>query len=434
MIRDAMKLLPVAALLCACAGAGGDGDVPAVTFDPVTTVSAPTDVGAAPILAIAPDGARTVAWVSAPGGGTDGRLYVSTNDAPPVEISDSLGPIEPHGEAPPKLAYGPDGVLHAVYVVGREAPGRRFPMSALRYMRSTDHGATWSAPESVTDASVFGSYNFHALHASADGTVYVSWLDGRDGASAAYMTRSTDGGHSWATNVRVAADQEACPCCRTAMATGADGALYLAWRTVLPGSIRDIVVARSTDRGDSWSEPVRVHADDWRFDACPHAGPSLQVDEAGRVHVAWWTGKEGSAGVWYARSDDQARTFGAPIPMGVADFSRPAHAQLVLGDGGTVVVAWDDGTLRVPRVVVRVSTDSGTSFGDEVAASDGQRSATFPVLTLADQRLTLAWAEQDSEAAEHAEHARPDMKDPSSVMPLPAVGSNEVRLRTGTIR
>jgi len=433
MIRDTMRLLPLAALLCACGGQK-EGALPDVAFDPAGTVSAPTEVGAAPILAISPDGARTVAWVSAPDGGSDGRMYVSTNDAPPVEVTDSLGPIEPHGEAPPKLAYGPDGVLHAVYVVGREVPGRRFPMSALRYVRSTDQGATWSTPESVTDASVFGSYNFHALHASADGTVYVSWLDGRDGASAAYMTRSTDGGHSWATNIRVAPEEEACPCCRTAMATGADGSLYLAWRTVLPGSIRDIVVARSSDRGDSWSEPVRVHADDWKFDACPHAGPSLQVDDEGRLHVAWWTGKEGSAGVWYARSEDGARTFDAPIPMGVADFSRPAHAQLALGDSGRVVVAWDDGTLQVPRVVVRVSRDNGATFGEEVAASDGTRSATFPVLALADRQLTIAWAEQDSEAAEHAEHSRPDMKDPSSVMTLPTVGSNEVRLRTGAIR
>lgn len=432
-IRPVSLAMPSLILLLGACDRAGEPALPAVTLDAPVTVSAATEVGAAPILAIAPDGAHTVAWVSAPDGGADGRLYVSTDGAPPVELRDSLGPIEPHGEAPPKLVYGPDGTLHAAYVVGREVPGRRFPMSALRYARSADHGATWSTPESVTDASVFGSYNFHALHAGGDGTVYVSWLDGRDGQSATYMTRSTDGGHSWATNVRVS-DGESCPCCRTAMGTGQDGVLYLAWRTVLPGSIRDIVVARSTDRGESWSEPVRVHADDWRFDACPHAGPSLQVDDAGRVHVAWWTGKEGEAGVWYARSDDGARTFGPPVPLGVADFSRPAHAQLALGGDSLVVVAWDDGTLQLPRVAVRVSGDGGATFGPTMLASDSGRAATFPVLTVTGQRLTLAWAEQGSDAAEHAEHTRPDMKDPSSVMPLPSVGSNQVLLRTGVIR
>ncbi len=424
---------PLLVVAVAVATLAGCDRGPAVSLAEASTVSAPTSVGAAPIIALSPDGARTVAWVSAPDGGTDGRMYVSTDDRPPVEVRDTLGPIEPHGEAPPKIVYGADGVLHAVYVVGKEVPGRRFPMSALRYVRSTDHGASWTAPVSVTDTSVFGSYNFHALHAGSDGTVYVSWLDGRDGKSATYMTRSTDGGHSWAANVRVAAG-ESCPCCRTAIATANDGALYLSWRTILPGNVRDIVVARSDDRGESWSDPVRVHADEWSFDACPHAGPSLQVDGDGRLHVAWWTGKEGQAGVWYTRSDDGASTFDAPTALGTAQFSRPSHVQLVLGNDNLVVAAWDDGTLKTPRIMLRVSNDGGAHFADAIAVSDSGEAASFPVLALADRKVTIVWAAQSKEAASHAEHSRPDMKDPTSVMSLPAVGTSQVLLRTGTIR
>jgi len=70
-------------------------------FSDPETVSAATTVGAAPMFALSPRGTRAVAWVSAPDGGTDGRLYVSTGGAP-SELRDSLGPIEPHGEAPPK--------------------------------------------------------------------------------------------------------------------------------------------------------------------------------------------------------------------------------------------------------------------------------------------------------------------------------------------
>src|SRR6185369_6718113 len=53
---------------------------------------------------------------------------------------------------------------------------------------------------------------------------------------------------------------EACPCCRTNIATTDDGTLYLAWRQVYPGNIRDVVVAHSSDKGATWSEPVRVPA------------------------------------------------------------------------------------------------------------------------------------------------------------------------------
>jgi hypothetical protein len=423
----AYAALALVAVAAACARG------PDVALGEAERVSAHTTVGAAPIMALAPDGARTIAWVSAPDGGTDGRLYVATGDAAPVELTDPLGPIEAHGEAPPKLAYGPGGALHAIYVVGKVVPGRRFPLAALRHVHSADGGRTWSAPASVTDqAEAFGSHNFHSLHAAPDGAVYVAWLDGRHGKSATYVTRSTDGGRTWAPNVRVSMG-EACPCCRTAIAAAGDGTVYLAWRTVLPGNVRDVVVARSADGGRTWSEPRRVHADDWVFDGCPHAGPSLQVDAEGRVHVAWWTGKEGAAGVWYARSDDGARTFGAPVALGVAELSRPAHVQLALGQDGLVAAAWDDGTLVTPAVRLRVSRDGGRTFGDAIAVSEEGRAATFPVLALAGERLSVAWAERSRAAAEHEAAHAPDMKDPRAVKGLGRVGESDVLLRTGVV-
>ena len=93
----------------------------------------------------------------------------------------------------------------------------------------------------MNDDSTFGSHNFHALHAAPDGSLYVAWLDGRHGKSTAYVTRSVDGGRTWSPNVRVGAG-EACPCCRTSIAAARDGTVYLAWRAVLPGNVRDIVV------------------------------------------------------------------------------------------------------------------------------------------------------------------------------------------------
>ncbi|HEX6599244.1 MAG TPA: hypothetical protein VF034_07960, partial [Gemmatimonadaceae bacterium] len=126
-------------------------------FKPAEELSVAGDVGTAPMFAVAPNGTEAAAWVSAPNGGTDGRLYVAVNGKSPIELRDSLGPIEPHGESPPKLAYSPDGALNALYVVTRLEPGRRFPAAALRFVRSTDGGAHWSTPVSVTDDSTFGS-------------------------------------------------------------------------------------------------------------------------------------------------------------------------------------------------------------------------------------------------------------------------------------
>jgi hypothetical protein len=450
----ARGLIVVAAAMTASCAASPNASV---RLADAVALSAPTSVGTAPMFAVSSAGTQAVAWVSAPNGGTDGRLYVSVAGAPPTEIRDSLGPIEAHGEAPPKLAFAPNGALFAVYTVGKVVAGERFPRSALRLVHSGDAGRTWTAPVTVTDGPAFGSHSFHALHVAGDGTVYVSWLGKSDGdsaarsmaamgemagmrhdehggheASGAWITRSTDGGATWAPRVRVDMG-EACPCCRTALATSSDGVLYMAWRHVYGGSVRDIVVSRSTDRGATWSEPVRVHDDDWQFDACPHAGPAIATDERGRLHVAWWTGKEGSAGVYYAQSADGGKTFGPATALGVAKFSRPAHVQLALSPNDRVIVAWDDGTKQIPRVVVRVSEDGGAHFAAAATVSASGRAASFPVLGVSQDSLAIAWSEVSSDRASAAA-ATAANRDRMAPKGLEAVGDAQVFVRRGVIQ
>lgn len=404
-----------------------------IEFSAPEIVSAATGVGAAPMFAVSDDGREAVAWVTADSGGTNGHLLVRVDRGEPVELVDPLGPIQPHGEAPPKLAWSRDGSLHALYVVGKVVPGRRFPVSALRHTRSRDGGRSWDHAVTITDDTlVFGSHNFHALHAAANGDAIAAWLDGREGRSAAFLARSSDGGATWGKNARLSVG-EACPCCRTAIASRPDGAVWVAWRTVMPGNIRDIVVARSRDGGATFEEAKRVHADDWVFDACPHAGPSLLADSLGRVHIAWWTGKEGRSGVWYARADD-GETFSAPQPLSALDAARPIHVQLAV-EGKLVVAVWDDvgAGAEPPSVVVRISRDGGDSFAPMQALSAPGIAATFPVVGLADGRLTVAWTQKATEEHRHDEASRLSMRDPTAVMGLPAVGEASVIVRRASI-
>jgi hypothetical protein len=420
----------MAGALAALTGCGRDT---AVTLGDAEVLGGSSSVGTAPMFAVSSAGREALAWVSAPDGGTDGRLRISVGGGAPVELRDTLGPIVAHGEAPPKLAYGPDGSLVALYNVGKVVPGQRWPLDALRLVRSADGGSSWSAPVTVTGGADFGSHNFHSLYVAPDGTIYISWLDGSTGKSAAYVTASTDGGKTWTHPGRVSTG-EACPCCRTSIVADKKGTAYIAWREVLPGSIRDIVVARSSDRGATWTPPVRVHADDWKFDGCPHAGPALQVDPQRRLHVAWWTGAERKAGVYYARSADGGQTFDSAVALRTANFSRPSHAQLALDGDSLVVVAWEDGTAAVPQVVMRVSRDGGRTFGAAQRVSTSERAAGFPVLALSRRGVTIAWSEQSPEQAVRAEHEMMAMeRDTTAVMGLHAVGAAQVVVRRGRI-
>jgi hypothetical protein len=155
------------------------------------------------------------------------------------------------------------------------------------------------------------------------------------------------------------------------------------------------------------------------------------VDAKGRVHVAWWTGKPGEAGVYYARSTDGAKSFVAQ-PIATGERARAAHVQLALA-GERVYLAWDDGLGEIPRVLLRRSGDAGESFAAEELLSDPEVAASFPVLALHGDSVAVAWSQ--TTAAEHQEKlaSMMDMKDPEAVMPLPRVGQSEILMRMGAL-
>lgn len=434
-------ILSAAVGALATAACGGTGGGTALDWQPAMTLAG----GAAPALAARADGRITAAWTGAPGGGADGRLFVRPNlgDSAAVELRDPAGALTIYGETPPKLTWGPDGTLYAAYLLTRAEPGHQWPTNMLRVATSADGGRTWGAPVTVQSDTVHnGSTDDHALLAAPDGTVYLAWLAQERDTSHSWLSASRDGGRTWSAP-RVMDAGPACPCCRTALATGADGRLYAAWRRIFgrdSTEVRDIVVAASPDHGATWSAPVRVHEDDWHVHYCPDAGPTLRAGADGVLHVAWWTGKPGGAGVRYAQSRDGGRSFSAPVELGVAPASRAAHAQLALADARRVVVAWDDGTLVVPRIVVRRSADGGHTFAAADTLSAPGASAGYPVVAVARDTVVVAWqerttAEASADSARHHDAmARAAGKAPDASQWINRVSSWSVVMRRAALR
>lgn len=413
------------------AGCSEGTDAP-LDFGRARIVSAETDNGATPMLFTRRNGDRILAWVSAEAGGSDGELHFSVTRSgragpdPTVSVRDPIGAIEPRGEAPPKIAEDPDGTLYAMYTVGRKVEGLRFPQSSLRLVRSDDGGQSWTPPITVNSGERFGSHNFHSLHADA-GLVVASWLTIGAEGSAVAMSRSEDRGATFEPE-RVLPLGEACPCCRTSVAIAADRTMYLTWRKVDPGDERDLAVVRSDDLGDTWSAPVEPRDDGWVFPACPHAGPSLAVDPSGGVHVAWWTGKEGEAGVYYARSTDGGRSWMAQ-PMAVGPRSMPAHVQLAV-DARGVFVVWDDGLGELPVVTLRRSTDGGVRFGPPQTLSAPGVAGGYPVIALSPDSVRVAWSQKSGRTFAEERANQPDHGDPEVDIPLERVGQTEILLRS----
>lgn len=431
--------------LTACGGERAP--VTALRWRPVTMLSARDGSGAAPILAVGPDGRVTAAWVGAPEQGKDGRLMVRPDlgtDAE-VEVRDATGWLTIYGETPPKLAYGPDGTLYAAYLITRAVAGHQWPVNTLRFSTSADHGNNWSEPRTVqSDTAHGGSTDDHALLVGPDGSLYLSWLALTGDTSHTYLASSRDGGRTWSPPTQVDVEPS-CPCCRSALAVGPNGRVFAAWRKIFgraPDEVRDVVVATSADHGATWSQPVRVHQDDWHVNYCPDAGPTIKVGADDVVHVAWWTGKPGGAGVRYTQSRDGAATFTPPIALGVAQTSRAAHAQLAVGDSGTVVIAWEDGTRATPPVVLKLSRDGGRTFSEGDTLTAPGQSGGYPVVVVAGGTVYVAWQQRTlaGVAADSLKHEREadSLKHasgvPKSAQWINPVGSWSVALRSATLK
>ena len=155
--------------------------------------------------------------------------------------------------------------------------------SDLRLSRSSDDGKTFAPSTLVNDDGQVINHTFDALQVSADGRVHFAWIDGREGKKepGTFVATSTDQGRTVGKNTKV--DDNTCVCCRIALATTLDGTVYVAWRKIFEGNVRETVVARSSDGGETYSSPAIVGHDRWVYQACPHRPASLGVDRQGRL-------------------------------------------------------------------------------------------------------------------------------------------------------
>jgi hypothetical protein len=371
--------LAAAVLLAACQTAPAD---------PPAAEDGPASV---PSVVVTASGARLVSSVV--GAGDARRLVVTHPDGQVVEVA--RGAVGSHSQAAPRLAVAPDGTVLALYITERTVEGRRFPASDLFLARSSDGGRSFGAPVRVPpDAGFPTGHTFADLAVGPDGAVFVSWLDGtasdrydREHPAPAHagpedphhgamqhgggegpgttlvVARSADGGRTFAAPVTVAGGT--CPCCRTALDVGPDGAVRVAWRQVWPGGERDAAVATSRDGGRTFGPPVRVHADRWAIDGCPHAGPAVAADADGRVHVAWYTGAEGRSGLWHAVSADGGASFGTPTPLAAG--AALGQTRAARDGAGRVWLAWEDvGAGRV-RLAPAAGGDTLTADGADPA-------------------------------------------------------------------
>ncbi|HUN68518.1 MAG TPA: sialidase family protein [Burkholderiales bacterium] len=323
--------------------------------------------------------ARGVLWAVH---GDSGRIAVSRSEdlgrswRKPVRVTAAIEATDSGGDARPKIAVGAGGELYVTWT----RPLARPYTGEIRFSRSVDGGASFSAPLVVHADRQQITHRFDSIAVNAKGQVFVAWIDKRDqerlGANAktyrgaaVYWAVSDDRGASFRGDFKLA--DYSCECCRIALLPREDGGVYAFWRHVFEPNIRDHALGEITARGAA-GKVVRATFDDWRVDACPHHGASLAQDAGGQLHAVWFTGAPGKSGVYYGRLregavDGQRRVGG----------QTAEHADLS-AIGNKLAIAWKEFDGERSRLRAARSDDAGRTWREsELAATDSPSGQPF---------------------------------------------------------
>jgi len=365
-------------------------------------------------VTLSAEGARVaVAWAVTTEGGTNVYAAVSTNGGrefgAPVRVNDVDGDANANGEQPPRVVLKGES-LAVVWV------SKRSGTSMIRAAASADGGRTFSPARSISPSGLSGARGWESAAIADDGAVHAVWLDGRnashpsasapsglrrDSAPSASRPAHQHGdmrqdiihamwrGSEAPVETPVAAN--VCFCCKTAVASrGRD--VFVAWRHLFPGGVRDIALARSSDGGATFSEPVRVSPDNWKLDACPDDGPSLAIAADGEVRVAWPTlvqdaGKPRMA-IFESASRDGGATFSPRVRVST-DGTSASHPRIAIDTAGTRAIVWDESNGEHRRAMIRAG-------GGPAAPIETAGAASYPAIAATSEGFVTAWTEQSA--------------------------------------
>jgi len=187
------------------------------------------------------------------------------------------------------------------------------------------------------------------------------------------------------------------------IAAGTNGIVYLAfagWSGSTTGD--DIDFTMSSNGGRSWSPPIRVNDD---AAAAAQAEPSLALDTANNIYIAWTDARSGNNDVYFAKSVNGGQTFGANLRVNDVMTNSQSEPDLAVDpvNPHLVHVVWTDTRSPIlgPDIFYANSTDGGLSFNPSVRVNDDVTSTEQgqPAIAVAPNRdVYVVWRDPRSAA------------------------------------
>ena len=317
---------------CSSTEADDVSGAPVLSFNESIPVGDPAGHPADQYLKVTPDGTVFLSWTEDPQEAEGRDVLIATVNpeglGEPQRMNDQPGQVQSYGgDNRVKFTFTPEGGLAALWSSFGQGGGKG--AGGDMKVVYAEAGGSFQPAATLNDDGMTVNHAFGMINTSPNGKMYATWIDGRNrnfigmsepistaearkdikmtdltlsgstlsrparpmkmyeyDNSQLMMASSEDGGMTWSKNYPVTGMQ-VCSCCvpNIAFLDGGE-TVIISYRFVTDEYLRDQVVVRSTDGGQTFSEPTYISEDGWIATFCPHAAASMTNDNRERLHAA----------------------------------------------------------------------------------------------------------------------------------------------------
>jgi hypothetical protein len=313
------------------------------------------------------------------------------------------------------------GTIHVVF----DDDSQKVRGSDVFYSRSTDGGSSFSNAVKISGSAAIALESTLALDSA--GNPYVAFTAPNpvpaNGGFATFVMRSTDHGNSFSTPVLASGTARSARSPK--LAVDNDGRIVVVFADFAQtGS--PVIAVRSTDGGATFSAPFRIS----QSDDITGNPPFVSVDSSGAAFVVYQDSSTQTATIKLAIAAD-GQNFAAPKI--VSDLTVNAFApQIAIDASDNVFVTFYDrfgqtsATLNREAMLIK-SSDRGLTFGAQINVSNNQGQSTFPSLIVGNQgSVIVAWEDTTEDAQRDVAAAR-STDGGATFGPVINVSSNSTR-------
>lgn len=332
-----------------------------------------TNEQGAPSIILDKDGNIYITWTNVISL-TDTDIYFSKSTDKGLSFTDTVrvNDVTLGVQGVSRIAVGKDGTIYVVW-----SDARTIISSDIYLSKSTDGGKTFSTSVRVNDTTG-GTQAFQDIAIDGSGNIYVVWHDSRSGTNNIYFSKSTDGGATFSTSKRVD-DSTTRNQYFPVIVLDGNRNIYVSWLDNRNGTnVYDIYFSKSEDGGSTFKTNVKVGQISSNLTSIPNQGPSLTLGlnekKTGyNVYIVFEVKASGGGpgDIYLAKSTDGGITFSSSVKVNDVISDDQGSPKIDVDGRGDVYVIWQDKRNGADYdVYFSKSTDTGSTFSSSIRVND----------------------------------------------------------------